>query len=83
MNKAVRQMEKWEKILTLSKIVIRLHVGYELLEINKKKAVTLLEKWTKALNKQFKEEEACKLTSLLRDLNLLVIRSMQVLKIMK
>jgi len=23
-NKAVRQMEKWEKILTLSKIVIRL-----------------------------------------------------------
>lgn len=24
----------------------------------KKKAVTLIEKWTKALNKQFKEEEA-------------------------
>lgn len=58
MHKAVRQMEKWEKILTLSKIIMRLICRLRITGNQKKKAVTLIEKWTKALNKQFKEEEA-------------------------
>ena len=62
-HKAVRQMEKWEKILTLSKIIMRLICRLWISGNQKKKAVTLIEKWTKALNKQFKEEEAWMLTS--------------------